>query len=153
MLTNSEIMSLRLNSRIRFFFEVASPNLNNIRKLKSFITSILIWEKKELGAINFIFTNDKTIHRINKKYLGHDFLTDIITFELSVKKEPIMAEIYISCDRVKENAIIHKTNFNEELHRVIFHGVLHLCGYRDKTSRQIKLMRAKETEYLSKYFE
>jgi len=146
-------MSLRLSSRIRFFFEVPSPNLNNRRKLKSFITAIFLWEKKELEVINFIFTNDKTIHRINKKFLGHDFLTDIITFELSVKNEPITAEIYISCDRVKENATIHKANFNEELHRVIFHGILHLCGYRDKTNRDINIMRAKETKYLSKYFE
>jgi rRNA maturation RNase YbeY len=146
-------MSFRLSPRIRFFFEGASPNINNRRKLKSFITSIFIREKKELEVINFIFTNDKTIHRINKKYLGHNFLTDIITFELSGKGAPVIAEIYISCDRVKENATIHKTRFNEELHRVVFHGILHLCGYRDKTSRQKRIMRAKESDYLSKYSE
>jgi len=146
-------MSFSLSSRIRFFFEGVSQNLNNRRKLKSFIYSIFIREKKKIGTISFIFTNDKTIHRINKRYLKHDFFTDIITFELSEKKEPLMAEIYISCDRVKENAVVNKTSFNEELHRVIFHGILHLCGYGDKTSRQIKIMRAKEGDYLSKYFE
>ena len=146
-------MSFSQRSKIRFFFDCVSSSLNNRRKLKSFISSIFIKEKKELGEINFIFTSDKILRRINKKYLGHDFFTDIITFELSEKKESIIAEIYISFDRVRENAVIHKTNFNKELHRVVFHGILHLCGYGDKTSRQVKIMRLKEDSYLSKYFE
>jgi len=145
-------MSFNLRSKVRFFFDEASCNLNNRQRLKTFISSIFSQEKEGLATISFIFTNDKTIRQINKKYLGHDFFTDIVTFELSEKKEPIIAEVYISCDRVKENAIIHKTDFNEELHRVIFHGILHLCGYRDKTNRQIKVMRVKEADYLSKYF-
>jgi rRNA maturation RNase YbeY len=145
-------MSITLSSRVRFFFDGTEPNLNRRRKLKSFINLIFVREKKRINTITFIFTNDRIIRQINRKYLGHDFFTDIITFELSEKGERIMAEVYISCDRVKENALVHKTNYKEELHRVIFHGVLHLCGYGDKTRQQMATMRLKEDSYLAKYF-
>ena len=152
MLTNSEIMPDILNPNIHFFFEGSKPPLKNRQKLKSFISSIFIAEKRKLESLNFIFTNDRTIHGINKRYLDHDFYTDIITFQLSNGTNPVIAEVYISSDRVKENAAIHNTSFREELHRVIFHGVLHLCGYRDKSSPQTKKMRARENTYLLKYF-
>ena len=138
--------------RVRFFFLESRPNLKSRTRLKSFIDSIFKKEKKILGSINFIFTNDKIVRKINKEYLNHDFNTDIITFDLSEKKNAITAEVYISCDRVKENAQIHKTSLEKELHRVVFHGSLHLCGYNDKTSKESNQMRNKEDLYLLKYF-
>ena len=150
MLTNSEIMSAGVPPKIEFFFEGSKPNLRQRRKLRSFISLIFSMEKRKFETINFIFATDRIIHGINKKYLFHDFFTDVITFELS--KHPILAEIYISCDRVSDNAKTHKTSFGKELHRVIFHGVLHLCGYSDKGPRQQKRMRTREDYYLSLYF-
>jgi len=126
--------------------------LKNRENLKKYIISIFRLEKKNLASINYIFTNDRGILDINRRYLNHDFLTDIITFELSGKNQPIISEVYISVERVKENAAIHNTTFKEEIHRVIFHGILHLCGFNDKLKKQAQIMRAKETYYLSKYF-
>lgn len=89
---------------------------------------------------------------MNKRYLNHDFYTDIITFDLSESKSSIIyGELYISIDRVKDNAQNNKSTFLNELQRVIFHGALHLCGYKDKTKADIKEMRKKEAEYLIKY--
>ena len=99
-----------------------------------------------------MFTNDKFLHELNRNYLSHDYYTDIITFELSEKNHPIVSEVYISCERVRENAQIHNNGFKEELHRVIFHGILHLCGYKDKAKIQSKRMRGKENHYLKLYF-
>jgi probable rRNA maturation factor len=89
---------------------------------------------------------------INKQYLAHDYFTDIISFELSAPDSPAEGEIYISIDRVRDNAKTIGEPFYRELHRVIFHGTLHLCGYKDKTAAQKKLMRQKEDEYLTSYF-
>ena len=91
------------------------------------------------------------ILEINRQFLKHDFYTDIITFDLS-EGSSTMAEIYISIDRVKENASKMGVSFKSELHRVLFHGVLHLCGYKDKSARDIKIMREKEDFYLFQYF-
>jgi len=88
---------------------------------------------------------------INKKYLNHDYDTDIITFPFSSPEMPIEAELYISIPKIKEQAKEFNCSFKEELHRVIFHGVLHLCGYNDKTPSQVAQMRAKENFYLKKY--
>ncbi|WP_315819080.1 rRNA maturation RNase YbeY [Paraflavitalea speifideaquila] len=88
---------------------------------------------------------------INRQYLQHDYFTDIITFNLSSHPAPVIGEIYISIDRVRDNAQQFSTTFRDELHRVIFHGALHLCGYKDKTAKEEKLMRAKEDEYLTRY--
>ena len=145
-------MSRGVSPKIQFFFEGSNPNLKHRKKLKSFISLIFNRENKKLEAINFIFANDKMIHGINKKFLSHDFLTDVVTFELSNEKDPVIAEVYISCDRVRFNAKMHKTSFGKELHRVIFHGILHLCGYTDKGIGQMRKMRSKEDEYLSLYF-
>jgi rRNA maturation RNase YbeY len=89
---------------------------------------------------------------LNKTHLNHDTYTDIITFELSPKNEALIADIYISVERVKENAQSFTTSFQKELHRVIFHGALHLCGYKDKSKKQSQLMRFKEEENLILYF-
>ena len=108
-------------------------------------------EQKAICALNYIFTNDRTLLDLNIRFLRHNTYTDIITFNLSEPGKPIYAEIYISLDRVIENASIHQTKTIEELHRVIFHGALHLCGYKDKTRDDASLMRRKENFYLNKY--
>ena len=104
----------------------------------------------ELQSINYIFCTDKAVLEINRQFLAHDFYTDIITFDLS-DSNAIQAEIYISVDRVKDNATQLGVSFKSELHRIIFHGVLHLCGYKDKKRGEIEEMRSKEGFYLNKY--
>jgi len=108
-------------------------------------------EKKGLSALNYIFCTDKRILDINRQFLKHNFYTDIITFDLS-ETDRIYAEIYISIDRIKENAKKLGFSFKSELHRVIIHGALHLCGYNDKTKVEKLNMREKEEVYLTQYF-
>ena len=116
--------------------------------LKSFIESIFKKEKKELGEINYIFCSDEMLLKINQDFLQHNYYTDIITFGLQEPGQPIEAEIYISIDRVKDNAQMLGHTYKEEMLRVLFHGALHLCGYKDKTKSEIITMRAKEDQYL-----
>jgi rRNA maturation RNase YbeY len=108
-------------------------------------------EGREIEHINFIFCDDEYLININKQYLNHDTYTDIITFELSKKGAQLLSDIYISVERVKENAKAFNTSLANELHRVIFHGCLHLCGYKDKSREDEGLMREKETYYLREY--
>jgi probable rRNA maturation factor len=136
---------------VSFFYE-APVSLKDRNELKLFIKEIFKKEKKKLSGLNYIFCSDKRLLEINRQFLQHDYYTDIITFELSPAGLPVEGEIYISVDRVKDNASQHETTFTRELHRVIFHGVLHLCGYKDKTAVQEKLMREKEDYYLKRYF-
>lgn len=105
-------------------------------------------EKKISGELNFIFCSDKYLLKINQEYLNHDYYTDIITFDYT-QKNLVSGDIYISIDRVKENATTYQVSFQNELLRVIIHGVLHLCGYKDKTRADARLMREKEDYYLS----
>ncbi|KYP13572.1 MAG: hypothetical protein A1D16_05170 [Flavihumibacter sp. CACIAM 22H1] len=119
---------------------------------KSFLLQLFKKEKKSLELLNYIFCTDEYLLDINRSFLQHDYYTDIITFELAEKGEPTQGEVYISIDRVRDNAKLHGQSFQRELHRVIFHGALHLCGYRDKTKKEETLMRQKEEEYLSYYF-
>lgn len=105
-------------------------------------------EKKKSGDLTFIFCSDKRLLSINKQFLKHNFYTDIITFDYTIGPS-ISGDIFISIDRVKENAKAFNTPFQNELKRVMIHGVLHLCGYKDKTTSQEKLMREKEDYYLS----
>lgn len=121
------------------------------QKLKSFITEMMEKEKKSFISLDYIFCSDKYLLEINKNYLNHDDLTDIITFDLSEARDQIIGEIYISVDRVKENASLFKTSFHKELHRVMFHGALHLCGYKDKSQEQKKEMRKKEEYFLARF--
>lgn len=136
---------------IHFFFPLKT-SLVNRTKLKVFLEKMFQKEGKALHGLNYIFCSDKELLRINQDYLGHDYYTDIITFDLSGNNKEIMAEIYISVERVKENARHLGVSFKEELHRVIFHGVLHLCGYGDKNAYQERIMREKENFYLNQYF-
>lgn len=128
--------------------------LNNRKALKAFIPMIFKKEGKLFKSLSYIFCTDEYLLKVNNDFLKHDFYTDIITFDLSESKgSPIIGEIYISVDRVKENALTHNVSFEQELHRVIFHGALHLCGYKDKSKKDSLLMRDKEEDCLSMYFE
>lgn len=139
------------DSKIQFHFLVDSFVLGNRSILKVFISNTLRSHGRKLGNLTFIFCTDKYLLDINKKFLSHNYYTDIITFDLSDTKE-LEAEIYISIDRVRDNAHQWGKTFKEELHRVIFHGVLHLCGFNDKSLRQQREMRIREDELLKKYF-
>lgn len=137
---------------VQFFFIDKAPSLKQRTLLKSFIPSIFKRENKRLESLTYIFCSDDYLLDINKQYLKHDFYTDIITFVLSDSGEPIVGEIYISIDRVKDNAARLGVTIREELHRVVFHGALHLCGYKDKSQTEVTLMRKAENKYLSIYF-
>src|ERR1700761_1176956 len=115
-------------------------DLRERTRLKQFLTNLFKKEGKVLEELQYIFCSDRHLLDINRQYLNHDFYTDIITFDLSEKNHPTNAEIYISVDRVRENAQQYHTSLKNELHRVIFHGALHLCGYKDKTNQQERLM-------------
>lgn len=137
---------------IQFFFE------NNItllqrKRLKTFLVKLAESEKRKISSISIIFCSNDYLIEINRNHLKHDYYTDIITFDLTPKKsDPIEAELYISTEMIKENAIKFKTTTQNELHRVIFHGLLHLCGYKDKNKLDQEIMRSKENEYLQHYF-
>ncbi|MBL0356573.1 MAG: rRNA maturation RNase YbeY [Chitinophagaceae bacterium] len=137
---------------VHFFFNEASVTLNHRSKLKKFIESIFKRERKRLNGIDYIFCSDEYLLGINRQFLNHDYYTDIITFDISDPGQPTDAEIYISVDRVRDNAISLNQTLNSELHRVMFHGALHLCGYMDKTKRDQSRMRAIEAKYLDLYF-
>ncbi|MCP3931157.1 MAG: rRNA maturation RNase YbeY [Bacteroidetes bacterium] len=110
------------------------------------IESVIKKESRQLQLIHYIFCSDNYLHKINLQYLAHDTLTDIITFPYG--ENPINGEIYISIDRLHENAKKYRVPFEQELQRVMIHGVLHLCGYDDKRIEAKKQMTAKENEYL-----
>lgn len=128
-------------------------NLKNRTRLKTFIKDLFAREGQGLRNLQYVFCTDGYLLEINQQFLQHDTLTDIVTFELGDDPDITEGEIYISVDRVKENALKFKVSEEQELHRVIFHGALHLCGYKDKTKDQFALMREKENECLKRYFE
>lgn len=137
--------------KITFYFQKAYT-LKQRKKLKHFIVSIFKSEKRTLSDLSFVFCSDSYLLEINNKFLHHNFFTDIITFDLTpIDKKAIEAEIYISVDRVRENSKIFKSSTEQEFHRVIFHGVLHLCGYTDKSKSQKLIMTQMEHLYLEKY--
>ena len=138
-------------SKVCFFYKDIKLSLQNRGVLKQFVLSIFKKEGKKAGVINFVFCTDKALLNINRQFLKHDFYTDIISFDLSEDKQ-IQAEIYISIDRVRDNANQLGVSFKSELHRVIFHGVLHLCGYKDKKKIEKSEMRNMEEHYLNQYF-
>lgn len=135
---------------VRFHFP-EPVYLTRRTELKAFIIQLFRKEKKKLAGLNYIFCSDKYLLEINKQYLRHDFYTDIVTFDLSEEPGKISGEIYISVDRVRDNAQNFNASFKEELHRVIFHGALHLCGYKDKTPAEESKMRKMEDKYLRLY--
>jgi probable rRNA maturation factor len=126
-----------------------SPGSGFTNDFKQFLVSIFKAEKVAFKRVAYIFCKDDFLLSLNQQFLHHDTLTDIITFNLSEPGTAIMAEIYISIDRVHENAVLLKTVYKQELFRVMIHGILHLCGYNDHTLKQKQLMRKKENHYLS----
>jgi probable rRNA maturation factor len=137
---------------IAFHFQKKTTLLNRV-VLKQFIYSIFNKEKTPAESLDVIFCDDEYLLDINRSFLNHDYYTDIITFNLAMDKDaPVQAELYISVDRVRENALAHSASLQHELHRVIFHGVLHLCGYKDKSKKDILMMREMENRYLNLYF-
>ena len=138
--------------KIKFHFLSGRFHFDNRTQLKTYLLKQLKKEGKAVEAINYIFCDDRYLLEMNQQYLKHDTYTDIITFELSPKGQPLLSDIYISIERVADNAKHYKTSFNTELHRVIFHGALHLAGYKDKNKEQAQIMREKEESYLRNYF-
>jgi len=116
--------------------------------LKTFLPRVFAEEGVSFKSVSYIFCSDEFLLKLNKEYLNHDTYTDILTFTLSNSPLDIVSEIYISIQRVKENAAELDVPFENELHRVMIHGILHLCGYEDKTQKQKSLMRVKEDHYL-----
>lgn len=126
-------------------------DLDNVANKSNWLSSVITNENYKVGEINFIFCDDDFLLKLNQDYLNHNTYTDIISFDYRVGKE-LHGDIYISVDRVKENAKIYEVEFDHELSRVMIHGVLHFCGYKDKTKEEVSAMRDKENFYLSQIF-
>ena len=136
---------------ISFIKADANATLANRVALKSFIEKKVKKEGYSIDSLIYVFCSDKYLLKINKDFLSHDYYTDIISFDLSDVPGQLIGEVYISVDRVKDNAKTHGTTLKEELHRVIFHGALHFCGYKDKKPSDAKKMRQMEDAWLSAY--
>ena len=132
--------------RISYFFE-EFPEIENKLPTKKWITQCVKKENKEIIKIEFFFSTDTYLNKLNKKHLNHNTLTDVITLDYSTKKH-IIGDIFISVDRITENSKQYQTTFKRELARVMIHGVLHLIGYKDKSVDEKIIMREKENEYL-----
>lgn len=130
------------------FYSETNFELEKSEEISQWISKIISNEKFKEGEISYIFCNDAYLHKLNVEFLNHDTLTDIISFDNSIGKQ-INGDIYISIDRVQENSNTFKVLFNNELHRVMIHGILHYLGYKDKTDSEILLMREKEEQALS----
>jgi len=139
--------------KTQFFFQ-KKVTLNDRKRLKAFVSDIFVKTGgKTEGELRVIFCSDEELLQINRNFLKHDYYTDIITFPFTKPDDiHIDAELYISIDRVKENAVSFESSFTHGLHRVIFHGVLHLCGLNDKTRNEIQAMRESEDKLLKQYF-
>jgi probable rRNA maturation factor len=124
--------------------------LESEESYSAWIAQVILSENKKEGEINYIFCDDEYLHKINVEHLGHDNLTDIISFDYSIGNE-IHGDIFISTERVADNAIDFNVSFDEELKRVLVHGVLHYCGYKDKSDADEILMRSKEDEKIAMF--
>lgn len=134
---------------INFNYE-SDFNLDNEEAVTAWISAVIVSENKNEGEINYIFCDDEYLHKINLEYLNHDNLTDIISFDYTVGNE-INGDIFISVERVQDNANDFEVSFETELKRVMAHGVLHYCGYKDKGEDDERLMRSKEDEKLAMF--
>jgi probable rRNA maturation factor len=133
---------------IQFFYENLPESVS--ADYKKWLEEIILSEQKKLGEINYIFCDDEYLLKINQDYLQHDYYTDIITFDY-VKGKTISGEIFVSLQRISDNASTLSKNYEEELRRVLAHGILHLSGYKDKSEEEEKEMRRKEDFYLDKF--
>lgn len=134
---------------ISFNYEI-DFKLANEENYSHWISSVILSENKKEGEINYVFCDDDYLHKLNLEYLNHDTLTDIISFDYSVGNE-LSGDVFISVERVEENAGDFKVDFLEELKRVMVHGVLHYCGYQDKSESDEKIMRSKEEEKIKMF--
>lgn len=137
----------------KVFFHYADKKIriNKTKDIKSVVSKIFEIEKVSFTRIDYIFCSDKYLLQLNKKLLKHNYYTDVISFTLNETKTPVIGEIYMSVDRIKDNSKKYRVLFKQELLRVLFHGTLHLCGYSDTTKKDRKLMRVMENKYLSLY--
>jgi rRNA maturation RNase YbeY len=135
-------------NNISFFSKELSFTLENQNRTEKWIQQCINSEDKLTGEITYIFCKDNYLHEVNLEHLHHDTFTDIITFNYC-SNNLISGDIFISIDRIKENAILYNTTFQNELHRVMIHGILHLIGFDDKSEEDKILMRSKEDFYLS----
>lgn len=127
------------------FFSENNFILNDEEVYSAWIKNAIISENRKVGEVSYIFCDDDYLLELNKEYLDHDTLTDIISFDYSVGKI-VQGEIYISTERVQENSLFYNVSFQDELRRVMIHGILHFCGYKDKSPEETDLMRNKEEE-------
>ena len=129
---------------------VKIPSFVSKKDLKEAVKNLAIQEGKVLKDLSLVFTDDDYLLEVNKQYLNHDYFTDVITFDYSLFPE-VSGDVMISLDRVKDNAQSLNQSYELEFYRVVFHGVLHLCGYKDKTDADIQVMRAKEDFYINRF--
>lgn len=135
-------------NNIQIFFEKVQPIKAKKNSIKKQISRVIISESKQVGDISVIFCSDEYLLEINRQFLNHDYYTDVITFDY-VEGNVVSGDVFISLDRIKENSLLFHNQAIMELYRVVFHGVLHLIGYNDKTLEEIKEMRSKEEYYLN----
>lgn len=135
---------------IRFSCVDVPEQINYKRKVSTWIKQSVAEETKSIGDISIVLCSDDYILETNRQYLQHDYFTDIITFDYS-ENENLSGDLLISIHTVKNNSTTYEVSFHDELRRVIIHGVLHLCGYKDRSKKDAKLMREKENYYLAKY--
>ncbi|MCT4235511.1 rRNA maturation RNase YbeY [Elizabethkingia anophelis] len=134
---------------INYFYENVAP-ISDEEKRAEWLEKLILEEGKKPGDINYILCDDEYLLEINRQYLDHDYYTDIITFDYC-KGKIISGDIFLSLQRVLDNASMLETKQEEELNRVLAHGILHLCGYKDKTEEEQKTMRSKEDYYIGKH--
>ena len=134
---------------INFNYE-SDFTLDNEEAVSTWLSAVIVSENKSEGEINYIFCDDEYLHKINLEYLNHDTLTDIISFDYTMGNE-ISGDIFVSIERVLDNAKDYNTVFEDELKRVLVHGVLHYCGYKDKSEEDELIMRSKEDEKLAMF--
>ena len=130
--------------------DVKKPAFLKLRELKNYLKDLIVSEGFNPGNLSLVLCTDEYLLKVNQDFLKHDYYTDIITFDYC-EKGKIHGDLIISLDRVLENSMSEKTSFEEELFRVVFHGTLHLCGYKDKEKKDILLMRSKEAQYLKRH--
>jgi len=141
-----------MKQKVQFFYADINKRIKEATSIKLSIQQLFSDENKTLNSINYIFCSDEYLLSINKEHLNHDYYTDIITFDLTENNEDgIIGEVYISIDRIKDNAATLNNTYTNELLRVVFHGALHLCGYKDKSKKDALLMRNKENYYIQKH--
>ena len=136
-------------SSINFYNEDINYRIRNKKLLSNWLTKSIELEDKQIEEISFIFTSDSFLLNLNTEYLSHDTFTDIITFQYNEEGAKLHSDIFISIERVKDNAKEYKQTMLNELHRMLIHGVLHLLGYKDKNKKAKQIMTRKEDYYLS----